>query len=323
MRHGRLAILAGLAAIACGGRSAHTVSVPPPPPPAGAQTRPEEPASGAARDDLPPLETAIAPGLPEEAPTESAPSNGGTPVPAARGWLGVELESAGPSESGVRIGRVVPRSPADSGGLRTGDLIIRLDEQAVASPADVIAVVSSHPAGSRIGVVLKRGTADRLLAVTLGSYPERDQLYRMSFVDLPAPSFELLRTAKGSFTPTLAAQRGKVLVLEFWASWCVACRALIPHMNQLHARYASRGLSVLGITADPVAQAATSATDLGMEFPIASDETGKTMKAYDARAIPAVFVIDRRGTVRDVMVGYDPSRVGQVDALVERLLAER
>lgn len=323
MPHARFAILAALAAIACGGSSTHRVTVPPPPA-AEAQSPPAPSARAAQGDDLPPLETALEPARPNDVPDESAAQGqGGALTPATRGWLGVELEPAGPTEAGVRVGRVVPRSPADTGGLRAGDLIVRLDEQAVSSPADVIGVVSSHAAGSRLGVVLKRGTADRLLAVTLGSYPEQDQLYRMSFVDLPAPSFELLRTAKGSFTPTLSAQRGKVLVVEFWASWCVACRALIPHMNQLFARYASRGLSVLGITADPVAQAASAATDLGMEFPVASDETGKTMKAYDARAIPAVFVIDRRGTVRDVMVGYDPSRVGQVDALVERLLAER
>ena len=60
-----------------------------------------------------------------------------------------------------------------------------------------------------------------------------------------------------------------------------------------------------------------------MTYPVAADESGKTTIAYQARAIPAVFVIDRRGTVRDVMVGYDAVRLPQLDALVERLIAER
>lgn len=316
----RFAILAASAAIACGGSAAHPVAASSPPPPSPPAEEPSA-ASAGAGGSIPPEPPS--PGGAENGPPEPSDAPPLATTPSTRGWLGVELEAPGPGEGGARIGKVVPRSPADAAGLQTGDVIVRLDEQPVASPADVIGVVASRPAGSRIGVVLKRGTAPRLLPVTLGSYPERDQLYRMSFVDLPAPSFELLSTAKGTFTPTLSAQRGKVVVVEFWASWCVACRALIPHMNDLYSRYSARGLAVVGITADGTMQAATAASELGMEFPILSDETGKTMRAYDARAIPAVFVIDRRGTVRDVMVGYDRARVAQVDALVQRLLAER
>jgi peroxiredoxin len=172
-------------------------------------------------------------------------------------------------------------------------------------------------------VALRRGAADRLVAVTLGSMPEREEIYRMSFVDQPAPPFEELVAANGSFTPTLKAQRGHVVVLEFWAPWCVACRALIPHMNQLHERYRARGVQVIAITAEPRASAAAAASDLGMNYPIAADESGKTCSAYQARAIPAVFVIDRSGTVRDVMVGYDVRRLPKLDALVEHLVAAR
>ena len=217
----------------------------------------------------------------------------------------------------------MPKSPAEKAGLLAGDLITRLDEQSVGAPADVIGVVSRRQAGTRLGVALKRQNTDRLVAVTLGALPERDEIYRMTFVDQPAPDFEQLATASGSFKPTLAAQRGQVVVVEFWAPWCVACRALIPHMNQWHAKYASRGVRIVGITAEPVAQAASAATELGMKYAVASDESGKTIMAYQAMAIPAVFVIDRGGTVRDVMVGYDTVRLPKLDALVERLIAER
>jgi peroxiredoxin len=94
-------------------------------------------------------------------------------------------------------------------------------------------------------------------------------------------------------------------------------------MNEWHARYAGRGLRVVGITTDPVPRAASAARQLGLEFPVASDASGKTTIAYQARAIPAVFVIDRAGTVRDVMVGFDAERLPKLDALVERLIAER
>jgi peroxiredoxin len=265
------------------------------------------------------LADAVAQAAPVPADADQAPE----PAPGGRGWLGVELEPAAPDESGVRIGRIVPKSPAAKSGLMAGDLVQRLDNETVSAPADVVRIVSSRPAGGRVGVMLVRQGAERLVAVTLGAAPDQDEIFRMSFVDQPAPAFELLQTATGTFTPSLNAQRGQVLVVEFWAPWCVACRALIPHMNQWHARYAGRGLHVVGITTDPVPRAASAAHQLGLEYPVASDASGKTTMAYQARAIPAVFVIDRAGTVRDVMIGFDAERLPKLDALVERLIAER
>jgi peroxiredoxin len=245
------------------------------------------------------------------------------PASGPRGWLGVELEPAGPGEAGVRVVRVVPRSPADQAGFLAGDVIQRLDNDPMSAPADLIAAVGSRHGGSRVGVMLRRQNADRLLAVTLGAAPERDEIYRMGFVDQPAPQFEALNAAKGNLATTLGAQRGHVLVVEFWSPDCVPCRALVPHMNQLHAQYAARGLRVIGITLEPVARAANAAAQLGIEYPVFSDENGRTTMAYQARAIPAVFVIDRTGTVRDVMVGYDARRLPKLDQLVNQLIAER
>jgi peroxiredoxin len=307
--------LAALVVLACAARQPQSVAIKGPPAPATAAT--PAPASEPAPE--PPIQTDLA----DSDQDEGSPDADDAPPGQGRGWLGVELEPAGPDEGGVRIARVVPKSPAEKAGLEAGDLIQRLDSDPVAAPADVVGVVARHRAGARVGVALKRQNADKLAMVTLGAYPEQDEIYRMTFVDQPAPQLEGLKTAQGAFAPTIAAQRGQVLVVEFWASWCVACRALIPHMNQMHAQYGARGLRVVGITGDPLARAATAAKELGMEYPVASDESGKTIQAYQARAIPAVFVIDRAGTVRDVMVGYDTVHLPKLDALVQRLLAER
>ncbi len=289
------------------------VSAPPAAVLAPSRARPDVTAAAAAPRDVPTAASA--------APQTEAVVNEDTND--ARGWLGVELEAAAPAEAGVRIGRVVPKSPAEAAGILAGDLVMRIDDQPVASPSDVIGIVSGQHAGARLGLALKRRGADRLVAVILGALPERDEIYRMTFVDQPAPPFDALKIANGSFKPTLQAQRGQVLVVEFWAPWCVACRALVPHMNQWHDRYSARGLRMIAITADPADQAAATASELGMKYPVASDESGKTVSAYQAMAIPAVFVIDRRGTVRDVMVGYDAVHLPKLDALVERLIAER
>jgi peroxiredoxin len=308
-------MLVGLLVGACGGSTPATVAVAPPPPvPVAIEPLPLAPSEA----------PAPAPGEPAEEATqvEATPPDAPPPVDGRRGWLGVELEAA-PDLGGVRINNIVPHSPADTAGLVTGDVILKIDGDPVPSPRDVVAAVGSKKPGTQVGIALKRGRSDKLISLQLGAAPEADELARMTFVDHPAPSFQELRTARGSFSPTLAAQRGQVVILEFWAPWCAACRLLIPHMNDWHAQYAARGLRVIGVTVESVTRASAAATELGMDYSIASDESGKTTTAYKARAIPAVFAIDRSGNVRDVMIGYDAARLAKFDQLVKRLIAER
>lgn len=306
-------MLVGLLVGACGGSTPATVAVAPPPPaPVVVEAPPRAP------------EVAATPSEPSEEPeqVEAAPSEPSAPVDARRAWLGVELEPA-PDLGGVRINSIVPRSPAESAGLVVGDVILKIDSDAVATPSNVVDAIKARKPGLRIGIALKRGRADKLVSAQLGAAPNADELARMTFVDMPAPSFQELRAARGSFSPTLAAQRGQVVILEFWAPWCAACRLLIPHMNDWHAQYAARGLRAIGVTVESVTRAAAAATELGMDYSIASDESGKTTTAYRARAIPAVFAIDRAGNVRDVMIGYDPAQLAKFDQLVKRLVAEK
>jgi peroxiredoxin len=309
--------LAFTALAGCASRSPASIAV------ASPETSAAGPQTAPRTEKAPPQEAPLATDDDESADETPGPADPSEPTSGPRGWLGVELEPAGPGEAGVRVARVVPRSPAEQAGVLAGDVIQRLDNDPVSAPSDVIAAVGSRHGGSRVGLMLRRQNADRLLAVTLGAAPERDELYRMGFVDQPAPQFEALNAAKGNVATTLGAQRGHVVVVEFWSPDCVPCRALIPHMNQLHAQYAARGLRVMGITLEPVARAASAASELGIEYPIFSDENGRTTSAYQARAIPAVFVIDQTGTVRDVMVGYDARRLPKLDQLVSRLIAER
>ena len=323
VRSGWSVLAAALSVVSCAGSKSAPVATASPPAPGPAVVASTEvpkpvpsgePGAAMSAAEAADQDQQPAPPGPEEEASPAAPADN------QRAWLGVELE---PAPAGVRVARVVPGSPAEQAGLVSGDVIGRVDGEPVSSPSDVVARVSRRPAGFRLGVAINRGGQDRLVGVTLGALPERDEIYRMSFVGRPAPAFEELATASGTFVPSLNAQRGKVLIVEFWAPWCVACRALIPHMNEWYDRFAPRGVQVVGITAEPTARAGTAAAQLGMKYPVAADETGKTMIAYDARAIPAVFIIDRTGTVRDVMVGYDAMRLPKLDELVEHLVAER
>lgn len=234
-----------------------------------------------------------------------------------QGWLGVAL---GPDKAGVRIDRIVPGSPSEKAGLERGDVISSVAGEAVYEPADVVRIVARHEQGERLSIGLQRDGAARLLAVELAGRPVDMDITRMSFVGQPAPELGVLRTVKGSVTPTLQALRGKVVVLEFWASWCSVCRFMVPTMNEWQARFGPQGAVVLGVTVDSVPVASNAANQLGMDYPLVSDQEGEATRAYAANSIPALYIIDQKGTVREVIIGYSESRLAAAENLIDTLL---
>ena len=117
-----------------------------------------------------------------------------------------------------------------------------------------------------------------------------------------------------------AELRGRVVVMEFWASWCVACRLTVPTLNAWKDRYGAQGLTVLGVTTDTPALAMEASVELGIDYPVLSDDDAETSRAYRAMALPTLFIIDRQGIVRDVMVGYSSARLAEAEATLRRLV---
>src|ERR1700753_3768264 len=110
--------------------------------------------------------------------------------------------------------------------------------------------VPAASAGERVRVGLLRAQETRLLAVGLEAFPDSDEILRRQYVGLRAPELEDLEVAQGSLEPRLAALRGKVVVLEFWASWCGPCHMLSPVLEQWHERFTPQGVVVAGVAAE-------------------------------------------------------------------------
>lgn len=120
--------------------------------------------------------------------------------------------------------------------------------------------------------------------------------------DAVAPTLELPWTGEGRFD--LAAQRGHVTVLTFWATWCPACRAEAPTLSRVHARIAPRGDAVIGVSADRGAlePVAARARQLGMRYPIAL-ATRADLDRFEVDRLPTIYVIDGAGRVRETFIG--------------------
>jgi thiol-disulfide isomerase/thioredoxin len=125
----------------------------------------------------------------------------------------------------------------------------------------------------------------------------------------------------GADSIDLRELRGRVVVVDFWASWCRPCRAIMPTLDHLHAEHHDDGLTVLGVAREPATRIRRHLADSPVGYTIARD-TGGTLARYGVRAIPTVVLIDRRGLVREVFIGVDGAALARIERLVGTLLAE-
>lgn len=122
---------------------------------------------------------------------------------------------------------------------------------------------------------------------------------------------------------SISSLRGKVVLVNFWASWCAECRPEMPVLDRLHRELASKGLVVLGINAREDASAVRRyADEMALKFPLVLDATGTINKSYGVIGIPTTFLVARDG--RAVAFGIGPRDWGGADAraLLKALLAE-
>jgi peroxiredoxin len=120
---------------------------------------------------------------------------------------------------------------------------------------------------------------------------------------IAAPDFTL--HAMGGPNLRLKEQRGRVVMVNFWATWCGPCRQEMPQLNRLYEKYKSSGFVLLGVNVDDdVAKAAELAAKLGVTFPVLLDTEKTVSKLYDVSTMPSTMIIDREGKVRYVHRGY-------------------
>jgi cytochrome c biogenesis protein CcmG, thiol:disulfide interchange protein DsbE len=134
----------------------------------------------------------------------------------------------------------------------------------------------------------------------------------------PAPDFSL--AARGGAAASVGAHAGKVVLVDFWATWCEPCRSSFPEYQALSARYADR-LVVLGISEDDEEQGIDRfAEDTGVRFPLAWDGDKSVARRYQINGMPTLFIIDQRGLVRFVHSGFRAGDEAQISGAIDSLL---
>jgi cytochrome c biogenesis protein CcmG, thiol:disulfide interchange protein DsbE len=122
---------------------------------------------------------------------------------------------------------------------------------------------------------------------------------------------------------SLADLQDKVVIVNFWASWCRECRPEMPALERLHRGRAAQGLAVIGINArENRAAVGRYAKELGLTFPLLLDPSGHINAQYGVVGLPATFIVGRDGRAVALAVGPRDWVSGPARALIEALLAE-
>jgi thiol-disulfide isomerase/thioredoxin len=172
--------------------------------------------------------------------------------------------------------------------------------------------------------IVATGTLAQKRAAAGGVTQIRDRATQVGLIGREAPEITI-QTWINSAPLTLADLRGRVVLLEFWATWCKPCQEMFPKLKRLHDEYAARGLAVLSLTRHYFAQRDTANSeaeelelirkvvkDNNLEFPVGVAADERNQNLYGATGVPTVALIDRDGIVRYANFGGDDESFNEI-----------
>ena len=138
----------------------------------------------------------------------------------------------------------------------------------------------------------------------------------------PAPSFTL-QSSTGEQV-ALESLKGKVVMVNFWATWCVPCRQEMPHLQALYERYESLGFELLAVNVEKnnAEGARKWLEETPVTFPVLLDGNNQVSKLYKVQTMPSTVLIGRDGTMRFIHHGYKPGYENEYQTQVRALLRE-
>lgn len=169
-------------------------------------------------------------------------------------------------------------------------------------------------------------TLGMLLSIAMGAASATDPFTELGVdvpkVRLPAPAFTLSRLKDGE--ARLKDYKGKVVLLNFWATWCAPCREEMPAMQTLWERYREQGFVIVAVAADRAGRkpVVSFVNKLALSYPILLDPEGDVRNRYEVVGLPMSYLIGRDGKISGRVIGVREWDSSEADAVVSALLAQ-
>lgn len=211
---------------------------------------------------------------------------------------------------GVRIEKVLPDSAAERAGLKPGDAILSVNSVAISEPRQLFNEIQRYGAGTVVALAYERAGKTHILQVLLGERREAAAL-----VGQRAPRIVLPQLGKEA---PYTASADKVLVIEFWATWCAACEPVRRALDDFRRTRSNRAIEIVGITGEDEGAVKAFFSKRRITYPILLDSKDAVSLAYGVTGYPTVIVIDKKGIVR--FAGFaSGDRLAEALELAQRL----
>ncbi len=262
-------------------------------------------------DSKPAVKTQV---QPNSAPTAAAKSALPKAKPAA--WLGVSISDISTSEipagyahstkeGAVKILQVFKGTSADQAALKEGDIILSVNQKPLSGRKTLLDTIHSKTVGDMIELRVGREGKAFSQKMALSPRPEDMRAITQMLVGSPAPALD------GKYysgdAGTLAKNKGKVVLLDFWATWCGPCRATMPALEALYKKYQGKGFEVIGISSENLEELKAFQAAGKQSYPMFNDIGQLTTRQYQAFAYPTLVMIDRKGLIQRIEVGAHPA----------------
>ncbi len=140
---------------------------------------------------------------------------------------------------------------------------------------------------------------------------------------LSGPAKDFTLKSRSGKNIRLAEQKGNVVLINFWASWCAPCRQEMPKLEELHNKYKDLGFVLLGINLDATPDLSKKLLkDIKVTFPVLFDPENEVSEAYNVESMPTTVIVDKNGNWRFLHKGYQPGYENDYAAQVKQLLRE-
>jgi thiol-disulfide isomerase/thioredoxin len=213
-----------------------------------------------------------------------------------------------------------PQTP--SGKASTDWVVVEQGSQAQESPSTVSSennFVSPDKPGDT-----KFATGTNQATNLTGMMPAGQKIWSQSDLDelFAAPDFTLTRLADGNATSPLMEQEGQIIVLDFWATWCLPCLKELPKLAELFQQYDPAQVRFIAVNTEEDLQTVSNFTERRpLDIEIALDLEGKTAETFGVEELPSLVIIDSKGKVQRLHVGFQDDLIESIRTEIDSLLA--
>ena len=230
-------------------------------------------------------------------------------------WLGVaiaDVPQAGipaayaptTPEGVVQIQQAFRGTSADQAGLKEGDMILSINGTDLSGRKTLLDTIHSKGVGDLVELRVGREGKVFKQKMALSPRPEDMRSLTQMLVGGPAPALD------GKYysgdAGSLAQNKGKVVLVDFWATWCGPCRKTLPSLDALYKKYHPKGLEIIGVSAESLEDLKSFQATAKLSYPLFNDIGHITTNQYQAFAFPTLAVIDKQGNIQRVEVGAHP-----------------